>query len=104
MLNEGNVRLDEPWLSFVVPQSWARIEGGDIIQPLLHRFDRMAERFGDFTVRCRAPWDCRRLTYPCSSSRHNCGGSYARHLRCDRSLLPLVGKPRRQITIADSMP
>src|SRR5437016_1939933 len=45
MLDEGNVRLDEPWLSFVVPQSRARIERTDIIQRLLHRFDRPAKRF-----------------------------------------------------------
>src|SRR5207237_1307824 len=45
MLDEGNVRLNEPWLRFVVPQSRARIERTDIIQRLLHRFDRPAKRF-----------------------------------------------------------
>src|SRR5437899_1293282 len=194
MLDEGNVRLDEPWLSFVVPQSRARIERTDIIQRLLHRFDRPAKRFrnlfmllelqrakvlvdyrdcivkqlcrglaiavfvqrelllviaqlieqafakiaaanprriqlpdhfesfaqiGSIEIRhkcwrgrsrrccaCLVLWDCRWLSYRCCSSRsrRNCGCSYARHLRCDRSLLPLGGKPRRQITIADSMP
>src|ERR1700686_4640901 len=50
MLDERDIGFDQAGLDFVVLQAGARIEGPDVIDGLLNRIGRTADRFGNFFV------------------------------------------------------
>src|SRR5436305_6417638 len=50
VLHECDVRLDQPWLDYVVAKSGAGIERADVFQRLLTGFDRAPNSFADFLV------------------------------------------------------
>ncbi len=56
VLHESDIGLDQPRLRLVVAQAGTRIEGADVVERLLHRFDRTPNRLGDFLdIACSAP-------------------------------------------------
>ena len=50
MLHERDVRLDEPWLHYVVAQAGARIERANVLESRLHGLHGAADGLTDFFV------------------------------------------------------
>ena len=48
MLHEGDVRLDQSSLNFVIAKTRTGVERANVLESLLHGFDRTANRFGNF--------------------------------------------------------